>query len=100
LHDNLGTWLKHILGLGERGMKQMLTGFRGPVQAEAGDSEFCIVFAAMGVNMETAHFFKQVLTASDTLYGGAVHLAPEGVHCMGGMISFMRHSQATCILLA
>lgn len=25
-----------------------------------GDEEFAIVFAAMGVNMETAHFFKQV----------------------------------------
>lgn len=24
------------------------------------DSQFAIVFAAMGVNMETAHFFKQV----------------------------------------
>ena len=24
------------------------------------DAEFAIVFAAMGVNMETAHFFKQV----------------------------------------
>ena len=26
------------------------------------DAEFAIVFAAMGVNMETAHFFKQVLS--------------------------------------
>ena len=26
----------------------------------AGKEEFAIVFAAMGVNMETAHFFKQV----------------------------------------
>jgi vacuolar-type H+-ATPase subunit B/Vma2 len=24
------------------------------------DTQFAIVFAAMGVNMETAHFFKQV----------------------------------------
>jgi vacuolar-type H+-ATPase subunit B/Vma2 len=59
-------------------MKRMLAGFRGPVQTEAGDSEFCIVFAAMGVNMETAHFFKQVLPTSNTLYGGAVHFVPEG----------------------
>ena len=28
--------------------------------AESKDEEFAIVFAAMGVNMETAHFFKQV----------------------------------------
>ena len=28
------------------------------------DEEFAIVFAAMGVNMETAHFFKQVCGAS------------------------------------
>ena len=27
------------------------------------DEEFAIVFAAMGVNMETAHFFKQVSLA-------------------------------------
>lgn len=26
---------------------------------EAGDDDFAIVFAAMGVNMETARFFKQ-----------------------------------------
>lgn len=28
--------------------------------AGAGGDQFAIVFAAMGVNMETAHFFKQV----------------------------------------
>ena len=28
---------------------------------EEGKEEFAIVFAAMGVNMETAHYFKQVL---------------------------------------
>lgn len=27
---------------------------------EEGKEEFAIVFAAMGVNMETAHYFKQV----------------------------------------
>ena len=27
---------------------------------KADDEQFAIVFAAMGVNMETAHFFKQV----------------------------------------
>ena len=31
---------------------------------EEGDEEFAIVFAAMGVNMETAHFFKQVRAAA------------------------------------
>ena len=29
-------------------------------EADKEDEEFAIVFAAMGVNMETAHFFKQV----------------------------------------
>ena len=29
---------------------------------EEGKEEFAIVFAAMGVNMETAHYFKQVRT--------------------------------------
>ena len=31
-----------------------------PQEADKEDEEFAIVFAAMGVNMETAHFFKQV----------------------------------------
>ena len=36
----------------------------GHAEAAAGGSDqFAIVFAAMGVNMETAHFFKQVLVA-------------------------------------
>ena len=39
------------------------------------DSQFAIVFAAMGVNMETAHFFKQVGRVMDD--GG------DGV-CVGG----------------
>lgn len=30
---------------------------------EGEDTQFAIVFAAMGVNMETAHFFKQVCTS-------------------------------------
>ena len=35
---------------------------------EEGKEEFAIVFAAMGVNMETAHYFKQVLKcASDVV---------------------------------
>jgi V-type H+-transporting ATPase subunit B len=29
-------------------------------EEKAEDEQFAIVFAAMGVNMETAHFFKQV----------------------------------------
>ena len=31
-----------------------------PEEAGEGEDSFAIVFAAMGVNMETAHFFKQV----------------------------------------
>lgn len=31
-----------------------------PEEAAEGGDSFAIVFAAMGVNMETAHFFKQV----------------------------------------
>jgi V-type H+-transporting ATPase subunit B len=33
-------------------------------EADKEDEEFAIVFAAMGVNMETAHFFKQVCLLS------------------------------------
>ncbi len=32
----------------------------GATKAEGDSDQFAIVFAAMGVNMETAHFFKQV----------------------------------------
>jgi V-type H+-transporting ATPase subunit B len=32
------------------------------IKDEEEDGQFAIVFAAMGVNMETAHFFKQVRT--------------------------------------
>lgn len=32
-------------------------------KADGGSDQFAIVFAAMGVNMETAHFFKQVCGA-------------------------------------
>ena len=39
------------------------------------DEEFAIVFAAMGVNMETAHFFKQVsLLSSSTSHPCSCHL--------------------------
>ena len=38
---------------------------------EEGKEEFAIVFAAMGVNMETAHYFKQVSsTEAELLCGG------------------------------
>ena len=33
------------------------------------DEEFAIVFAAMGVNMETAHYFKQVTASQDLARG-------------------------------
>ncbi len=32
----------------------------GDEEGGKAEEEFAIVFAAMGVNMETAHFFKQV----------------------------------------
>lgn len=35
----------------------------GLVKQEGATEEFAIVFAAMGVNMETAHYFKQVDSA-------------------------------------
>ena len=31
----------------------------GGAEKDAGDDEFCIVFAAMGVNLETANFFRR-----------------------------------------
>ena len=39
---------------GEKGEKDLIGD-----DGESKDEEFAIVFAAMGVNMETAHFFKQ-----------------------------------------
>jgi V-type H+-transporting ATPase subunit B len=43
------------------GQKKKGHGDHAAAADEEGDS-FAIVFAAMGVNMETAHFFKQVCT--------------------------------------
>lgn len=37
---------------------------------EEGKEEFAIVFAAMGVNMETAHYFKQVSNTEAELFCG------------------------------
>lgn len=39
----------------------------GGHNVEEGESEFCIVFAAMGVNMETAHYFKQDFEESGSM---------------------------------
>ena len=44
-------------------------GGRGAQDGDAEDQEFAIVFAAMGVNMETAYFFKQVLPLTLTFLG-------------------------------
>jgi hypothetical protein len=46
------------------------------------DDNFAIVFAAMGVNMETAHFFKQAR-------------ARLGVHAVVGVCT--RQGQGTCV---
>lgn len=43
-----------------QGEKDLLGDEEGAVEKE---EEFAIVFAAMGVNMETAHFFKQARSA-------------------------------------
>jgi hypothetical protein len=40
------------------------------------DAQFAIVFAAMGVNMETAHFFKQVRGGVRARRRGAAAPAP------------------------
>ena len=48
----------------EGGEKDLLDG-----GGDSKDEEFAIVFAAMGVNMETAHFFKQARNKHDTRFG-------------------------------
>ena len=44
------------------------TRFSWLVWQDKEDEEFAIVFAAMGVNMETAHFFKQVHLSAQPLH--------------------------------
>lgn len=50
--------------------------------------EFCIVFAAMGVNMETAHFFKQVSSCSGLCLAACLHInlacLPEKLSALSG----------------
>lgn len=66
----LGAWPTYILSCcpksphreswqrAREGVDAAIVLAQGEEQKE--DEEFAIVFAAMGVNMETAHFFKQV----------------------------------------
>ena len=55
--------------------------WQGEEQKE--DEEFAIVFAAMGVNMETAHFFKQVQLPLAALIHAALpsYLYSTSLHC-------------------
>ena len=49
--------------------ERCVEGAPGAQDGDAEDQEFAIVFAAMGVNMETAYFFKQVLPHIPTFLG-------------------------------
>ena len=51
----------HHEGEGGHAAEKDLIGVDG---GDSKDEEFAIVFAAMGVNMETAHFFKQARTST------------------------------------
>lgn len=65
------------------------------------DAQFAIVFAAMGVNMETAHFFKQVSErVCWTTWPGFWHYGcwHKGmiVHCAAGGIQWPQSYTTTC----
>lgn len=50
-------------------------------EEDKGDGQFAIVFAAMGVNMETAHFFKQVrpTSTSGSLHAGELEISRSSI---------------------
>jgi V-type H+-transporting ATPase subunit B len=62
-HNDIAAQICRQAGLVDRSLSgekpKHHAGAEEPAQAKA-DDQFAIVFAAMGVNMETAHFFKQV----------------------------------------
>jgi hypothetical protein len=51
------------------------------------DAQFAIVFAAMGVNMETAHFFKQVRTQKTGWLEAAVNEASGDSPHLDGFVA-------------
>jgi V-type H+-transporting ATPase subunit B len=61
-HNDIAAQICRQAGLVDRSKSgETAKAGHGHAAAEAGGSDqFAIVFAAMGVNMETAHFFKQV----------------------------------------
>ena len=61
--------------------EQPFEGGPGAQDGDAEDQEFAIVFAAMGVNMETAYFFKQVLPLIPTVLG--ICVARHSELCLG-----------------
>lgn len=57
-HNDIAAQICRQAGLVKHGGEDSL------LKDEEADDPFAIVFAAMGVNMETAHFFKQVIYAA------------------------------------
>jgi V-type H+-transporting ATPase subunit B len=59
-HNDIAAQICRQAGLVKLPPGQKKHGHGGGHGDEEGGDSFAIVFAAMGVNMETAHFFKQV----------------------------------------
>lgn len=59
-HNDIAAQICRQAGLVKLPAGQKKHGHAGGHGDEDGGDSFAIVFAAMGVNMETAHFFKQV----------------------------------------
>lgn len=60
-HNDIAAQICRQAGLVDRSLSgEALKHLAGEEDQAGGDDQFAIVFAAMGVNMETAHFFKQV----------------------------------------
>lgn len=67
------------------------------IKDEEEDGQFAIVFAAMGVNMETAHFFKQVRMQPGAASAQEAHRQPSRgrTHCADAHLD-ASHVQSGC----
>lgn len=59
-HNDIAAQICRQAGLVDRSLSGEAPKHGHGNKAEGESGQFAIVFAAMGVNMETAHFFKQV----------------------------------------
>jgi V-type H+-transporting ATPase subunit B len=71
-HNDIAAQICRQAGLVDRSLSGEPPKHGHAHKAEGESDQFAIVFAAMGVNMETAHFFKQVRNTTGCLSSSLV----------------------------